>query len=257
MIWRLAIAFWLLASTLQAAPYCAYYQHKGKSYTMCEIVPEKHDLRLFLNRADGLPHGSFTNVDKALSEQGLRLSFAMNAGMYHADRSPVGLYVEEGVQAQRLITTPGPGNFGMLPNGVFCVGYGRADVIETLDFEADQPDCLYASQSGPMLVIDGALHPRFLPDSDSVFLRNGVGTSEDGSSAVFVMANEPVTFHDFGTFFRDVMKTPNALYFDGNISKMYAPSLGRSDLALLLGPIVGVVESIDGGTHLAPLRPKR
>jgi uncharacterized protein YigE (DUF2233 family) len=32
-----------------------------------------------------------------------------------------------------------------------------------------------------MLVIGGKLHPKLLPDSDSLYVRNGVGVSEDGS----------------------------------------------------------------------------
>ena len=35
-----------------------------------------------------------------------------------------------------MITNAGPGNFGLLPNGVLCLRDGRADVIETLRFRA-------------------------------------------------------------------------------------------------------------------------
>jgi uncharacterized protein YigE (DUF2233 family) len=94
-----------------------------------------------------------------------------------------------------------------------------------------------------MLVIDSELHPRFLPDSSSRFLRNGVGTSPDGKTAHFVISNEAVTFHEFGRFFRDVLKTPNALYFDGKISRLHAPQLDRSDGGFWMGPIIGVVET--------------
>ena len=81
----------------------------------------------------------------------------------------------------RVITNAdGPGNFGLLPNGVFCIRDGRADVIETLRFAEEAPNCRFATQSGPMLVIDGALHPRFMRDSTSRYIRNGVGTRADG-----------------------------------------------------------------------------
>jgi uncharacterized protein YigE (DUF2233 family) len=243
MIRALALAVGFAATALGASPSCEAVSHRGQGFTICEVRPGEDDLRLFLRRADGGPHGQFGSIDAALSGEGLRLSFAMNAGMYHADRSPVGLYVENGVQAQRLITNAGPGNFGMLPNGVFCIRPGRADVIESLRFAAEAPDCTHATQSGPMLVIDGALHPRFLPDSDSRFVRNGVGTSADGTRAVFAISDRPVTFHEFGTLYRDVLGLPNALYFDGNVSRLYAPQIGRDDPGFLLGPIVGVVEA--------------
>ncbi len=94
-------------------------------------------------------------------------------------------------------------------------------------------------QSGPMLVIDGDLHPRFLPDSTSRYIRNGVGTSADGKRAVFAISGIPVTFHQFGRLFQDGINVPNALYFDGKVSRLYAPELDRSDAGFRLGPIVG------------------
>jgi uncharacterized protein YigE (DUF2233 family) len=49
-----------------------------------------------------------------------------------------------------------------------------------------------------------------------------------------------VTFHQFGRAFRDVLKTPNALYLDGNISRLYAADLNRNDFGRTMGPIVAV-----------------
>ncbi|MFN4098890.1 MAG: phosphodiester glycosidase family protein, partial [Pararhodobacter sp.] len=183
----------------------------------------------------------FSRVAGDLAGQGERLVFAMNAGMYHADRSPVGLFIDEGVEVAPLVTRAGPGNFGLLPNGVFCVTQGGFAVSETLAFADRPPSCRFATQSGPMLVIDGALHPRFLPDSDSLNIRNGVGVSDDGREAWFVISNVPVTFHRFARYFRDALGVSNALYLDGSISRLYAPELGREDWGRPLGPILGLV----------------
>ena len=61
-----------------------------------------------------------------------------------------------------------------------------------------------------------------------------------GGAPVFAISDEPVTFHVFGTLFmRDGWKLPQALYFDGNISRLYAPGLGRRDGGFPMGPIVG------------------
>lgn len=219
--------------------------YEGVSYSLCEVDAQQADLRLFLNDDHGNPLGQFTAIDQVLAAQGKKLSFAMNAGMYHDDRSPVGHYVENGTEIMRVIPGAGPGNFGLVPNGVFCIRDGRADVIETQAYLRDRPDCTFASQSGPMLVIDGALHPRFLIDSSSRYLRNGVGTSADGTRAVFVISRERVTFHQFGSLFRDALGLPNALYFDGNISRLHAPVLERSDPGFRMGPVVGVVTDAD------------
>ncbi|MDU9003045.1 phosphodiester glycosidase family protein [Sedimentitalea todarodis] len=235
----------LLAPAAAQAQDCRDLTHAGNVYAICEIHMTGADLRLFLYDDTGDLLGHFSTVNAALAPTGKTLAFAMNAGMYHEDRAPVGHYLENGIEQMRVITTEGPGNFGLLPNGVFCIREGRADVIETLTYVEDQPACAYATQSGPMLVIDGELHPRFLIDSTSRYIRNGVGTNADGTRAVFAISRNAVTFHEFGSMFRDALNLPNALYFDGNISRLYAPSINRNDLGFRLGPMVGLVVDAD------------
>ena len=242
----ITLALVALNVTSAGAATCSNTSYDGTSYTICDVDLTREDLRLFLNNADGQPYGYFGTLDSDLNRRGLRLGFAMNAGMYHEDRSPVGHYVEEGREAKRVISNAGPGNFGLLPNGVLCLRKGRADVFETTRFVRQNPTCRFATQSGPMLVIDGALHPRFLPDSTSRYIRNGVGTSADGKRAVFVISNDIVTFHSFGRLFRDHLELPNALYFDGNISRLRAPDLRRDGAGFTrLGPIIGVVKPVN------------
>ena len=235
-MWKLAfmLAVWGTAGFAG----CRDMAFEATSYTICEVRAGE-DLRLFHSGPDGAL-GSFTAVNDMLAPQGLALDFAMNAGMYHRDLAPVGLYVEDGAQAAPLITRAGPGNFGLVPNGVFCVG-DSLRVIETLAFKAERPACRYATQSGPMLVIKGKLHPKFLVDSDSLNIRNGVGVSADGSRAVFAISNEEVNFYSFARLFREGLGLPDALYFDGSISRLYDHDSGRHDAGFPMGPMVGVV----------------
>ncbi len=237
----LATCLAMILATPALAQICRDTGYEGNRYTICEVDAEHDDLRLFLNGRDGRPLGQFPAIDATLKPQGLRLAFAMNAGMYHANRAPVGLYVENGREVMHVVPNAGPGNFGLLPNGVFCIRPRRADVIETLRFIRQAPGCTYATQSGPMLVIDGALHPRFLADSTSRYVRNGVGTGTDGRRAVFAISRDAVTFHEFGRLFRDALGVADALYLDGNISRLHAPDLRRSDRGFPMGPVVGVV----------------
>ena len=235
---RLAALLILMAGQA-AALSCEQVEWQDARFSICRVDPVTDDLRLFHSGADGAPLGDFSRIE---AQTGRTLAFAMNAGMYHDDLRPVGYYLENGEEKMWLVTQAGPGNFGLLPNGVLCIGESTARVIETLAFKAEAPDCTYATQSGPMLVIDGELHPRFLPEGTSRLIRNGVGTRADGSEAVFVMSDTPVNFHLFASLFRDFLGLPQALYFDGRISRLYAPSLGRSDIGFRMGPMVGVLE---------------
>lgn len=221
-----------------SAATCADTVFESVSYTVCDVAYGE-DLRLFHSDGSGVL-GSFAGVNDALAPSGQALGFAMNAGMYHPDRMPVGLYIEDGIERSAIVTRDGPGNFGLLPNGVFCIGDAFM-VMESRAFDADRPDCRFATQSGPMLVIDTGLHPDLLPDSPSFNIRNGVGVSADNQHAYFAISNAPVNFHTFARLFRDALGVPNALYFDGSISRLYAPMLGRDDPGLPLGPIAGTV----------------
>jgi uncharacterized protein YigE (DUF2233 family) len=151
------------------------------------------------------------------------------------------------VERARIVTSDGPGNFGLLPNGVFCVTPDRRfAVIESRTFARDRPDCRFATQSGPMLVIDGALHPRFVAGSDSRNHRNGVGVSADGGRAVFAITARPVNFDLFARLFRDGLGLPQALFLDGQVSRLYAPAIRRNDFGLPMGPIVGLAVPAGG-----------
>lgn len=228
----------VVLATPAAAVVCEDIDHLGASYTICEVDTATDDLRLFLRDDAGEILGSFDAVE---ADEGRALLFAMNAGMYHDDRRPVGHYVENGREEMRVVTSAGPGNFGLLPNGIFCIGDDVAQVYETLDFVSRELPCPFATQSGPMLVIDNELHPDLIPNGTSRNIRNGVGTSWEGDRAVFAISNEAVNFHDFATLFRDTLALPNALYFDGKVSRLHAPALDRSDFGWQMGPIVGVL----------------
>lgn len=236
MISRISTALILaLWANTAAALSCENIEFEGASYAICRVDVAADQPRLFLNKSDGTPYGHFSALPG-------KPRFAMNAGMYHADRSPVGHYIEDGQETMRVIPNAGPGNFGLLPNGILCINPDAALVIETLRYVDEPPSCAFATQSGPMLVIDGALHPRFLPDSTSRHIRNGVGSSADGGELIFAISNRRVTFHEFGRLFREFLGVDQALYLDGSISRLYAPEIGRNDFGVQLGPIVAVID---------------
>lgn len=229
-----------------SAGLCQHLTHDGQGYVVCTIeAAAEPDLRLWLDDGAGRVYGGFSRL-RADLPAGEALLFAMNAGMFHADYSPVGLFVSEDRRLGAVQTAAGGGNFGLLPNGVFCTGGARPfAVIESRAFLDDPPDCRLATQSGPMLVIEGKLHPRFLVDATSRYVRNGVGVSADGQRAWFAISDRPVTFHEFGRLFRDGLGARDALYFDGSLSQIHAPEVGRADRGRRLGPIIGLVGRAD------------
>lgn len=237
----LAILTALAASAATAeANHCQIQAFAGNRYAVCRFDTTKDQIRLFHSDASNAPYRNFAALDASLRARGNSLAFAMNAGMYHEDRSPVGMFVEDGIMHRPLNSAEAAGNFYLKPNGVFFVAEGRAGVLESDAFSKSQISAQFATQSGPMLVIDGDIHPRFDPTSTSRNIRNGVGVADDGRSVLFAISETPVTFHEFATFFRVGLSIKNALYLDGVISRLYAPELGRSDPGADMGPIVGV-----------------
>ena len=164
------------------------------------------------------------------------VAFAMNAGMFDREGRPIGLAIVEGREVHSVNRRQGGGNFHLMPNGVFQLEKdGRAAVVPTADWKAT-PTIRFATQSGPMLVIAGKLHPKLDHDGTSRLIRNGVGVR--GGKALFVISEDPVSLGKFGRFFRDRLKTRDALYLDGSVSSLWDPANGRQDSITPLGPML-------------------
>lgn len=229
---------------------CTPEEYEGAQYVVCSVDPRGDDLRLFWRNADGQPYRSFSALAQALAEDGKTLRFAMNAGMYTADFAPLGLYVEDGRELVHANTrdadhsTGSVPNFYKKPNGVFFLTADSAGVLATEDFLADKRKVVFATQSGPLLVLDGQLHPALIEGSTDRTRRSGVGVCE-GGIVRFAASEGPVNFHEFARFFRDGLACPNALFLDGGRGVgLYDPELGRNDFSWHggYGPMVGLVE---------------
>lgn len=220
---------------------CRSQTFEGARLTVCSFDLTKNDVRVFWRQPDGTPYGSFRALADELKGEGKSLDFAMNGGMYDDALAPVGLYVENGKELKHANTADASGNFHMKPNGVFYISGDKAAVVETGAYLKAKPHVDFATQSGPMLVIDGKLHPRFIAGSDSLKRRNGVGVSSP-TMVHFVISEDGVNFDTFARFFRDELGCPNALFLDGSISGIYAPELNRNDAWHRFGPIIGVVK---------------
>lgn len=228
------------ADAVETGVACRIVRHLDTDYAVCDVDPARATLRILHADEQGRAYGGFTPLKADLARDQMRLEFGMNGGMYEKNLSPVGLLVIDGVERKPIATGRGWGNFYLLPNGIFALADGKAIVRETEAYRrsaAATPD--FATQSGPMLVIDGELHPAFKPQSDSLQIRNGVGVDAMGV-VHFAVSLSPVRFHDFATLYRDALGCANALFLDGHISSLYAPDLGRIDETYPMGPIIAV-----------------
>jgi uncharacterized protein YigE (DUF2233 family) len=245
----LRFAFIAIAATLgamvqgaAAEPVCVSKIFETSHFTACTVDTRRQDIRVARTDANGVPLRNFDNLGKALGADAARVRFAMNAGMFDDQGAPIGLYVEGGSARAGLNTNTGNGNFYLKPNGVFWIDRSGALGIDTTDAYAEHPRApLSATQSGPMLVIDGQINPQIAPDGPSKFIRNGVCV-RDAHTAIFAISEEPVSFGRLARFFRDGQGCRNALYFDGVVSSLWAPSLARKDNAHPLGPMIVVMD---------------
>lgn len=221
---------------------CSRQAFEGDAFTVCEYDPRRHDFRLAWRDGDGRAYRGFEALAVDLGQEAQRVRFAMNAGMFDDNGAPVGLYVENGQELHALNTRDGPGNFHMMPNGVFLIDHGGGARVETSEaFGRAIEAPLWATQSGPMLVVDSALHSAFQENGSSRYVRNGVGVDDVGV-AYFVISEAPVSFGRFARFFRDELGCRNALFLDGAVSGLWAPGRGRMDKGLPLGPLLIVSE---------------
>lgn len=241
----LALAFALLtfcfcaSAAFAVSTPCQSIAAEGAAYTVCEIDLRRLAVRLFWRKPDGEPYGYLAALPSG--QRAGRLLFAMNAGMFDPAYRPVGLYVENGRELVRANTRPGPGNFHMRPNGIFYTAGETAGVLDTASFLTKRPAVDFATQSGPMLVINGRLHPLFARSSSRKF-RSGVGLRDEHTLA-FAVSEAEVTFGEFARLFRDRLKCDNALFLDGgSVPSLYAPALRRDGNLLRIGPMIAVYE---------------
>jgi uncharacterized protein YigE (DUF2233 family) len=204
------------------------------SYT---INPKEQTLQFYWKNDSNQNFRSIENLKNWLAKKNEELVFAMNGGMYKKDNSPQGLYIENNETLSPLDTSSGNGNFYLKPNAIFYLTKDNVPKIcKTTDF-IDNGNIKYATQSGPMLVINSQIHPAFIKSSVNVNIRNGVGVL-DNNRVIFAMSKTEINFYDFANYFKTIGCT-NALYLDGYVSRTYLPEKKwiqtDGDFAVIIG----------------------
>jgi uncharacterized protein YigE (DUF2233 family) len=228
------------SATAPAGPSaCKPVTFENVALTHCVADPAQHSIQMANLGADKQPFGSLSAF--AASVDTATIAFAVNGGMYGDDLKPIGYFVQNGERLKELNRAEGEGNFYMKPNGVFFGTGAKWQVLGSNTFfntVGDRPQ--FGTQSGPLLLVDGKLHPEVQDDGPSKAIRNGVGVDGAGR-AHFVISDAPVSFGQLARYFRDVVKVSNALYLDGQVSSLWDPASGRQDKGRV-GPIIVVTK---------------
>ena len=216
----------------------------GADFRVVDIDLTRETLELHWRDARGNALGSIDALREWGGSQDRVLLFATNAGIYDQQLRPLGLFIESGSTLRPLNTTKAAGrsgNFALQPNGIFYVDQrGHAGVVPTEQWRERAIDARLATQSGPMLVVDGAINANFDAQSDSLKWRSGV-CARTPQRVVFAVSATPVTFHAFARLFRDEVGCRDALYLDGTLSRIYARDQGFAGApTLMLKPYAGM-----------------
>ncbi len=225
-----------IAARVESA--CRSVIFENTSLTHCLAIPSRHAISTDLAPDGGENYRSLTAY--AEGRKTSDIAFVTNAGMFDEEGDPIGYFVEDSERLQVLNTAEGEGNFHLDPNGVFFGTGDEWEVRTTEDFLAnvsERPE--FGTQSGPMLVIDGEIHPEITEDGPSRLIRNAVGIDERGR-AHFVISNAPLSFGRLARFYRNELNVKNALYLDGNVSALWNPSTQRLDSGAPIGPLIVV-----------------
>ncbi|MFO6447383.1 phosphodiester glycosidase family protein [Erythrobacter sp. NE805] len=216
---------------------CESVTFEDAALTHCIADPAQHRIGMANVGPDKQPFGSLAKF--AATVDPATIAFAMNGGMYGDDLKALGYYVENGERMKELDRGEGAGNFYMKPNGVFFGSGGSWKVMGSNTFfntVGDRPE--FGTQSGPLLLDNGKMHPEVQDNGPSKAIRNAVGVGPDGR-AHFVISDTPVSFGQLARYYRDVLKVQNALYLDGAVSSLWDPAGGRQDGGRV-GPIIVV-----------------
>lgn len=233
----------VFAATDPVPPGLQAVSFRGANYLIRTDDPRKDDVRLYLNDDQGNLLRDFSSLDKFVRSKGEHLVFAANAGMFEPNSKPVGLLVQNSLEQAPLNLNDGTGNFYLKPNGVFLINEKHeALIVESSAYTALLSPVVWATQSGPLLVQRGDIHPDFIEDSKNKKIRSGVGVRKDGT-VVFALSKGEVTFYDFASLFLTKLKCPDALFLDGDISAFYTPGMiGNKQHSF--GPMIGLVEKV-------------
>lgn len=231
---KIGLLFWLISGVLS----CNQPQEKFATFT---VNPNEVNIEFFWKEENGEIFRSIGKLKENLEKKGKEIRFAMNGGMYQEHNQPLGLFIQNRKMITPLNTKENlSGNFYLQPKGVFYLTTDKKGFLKTTQNFKDEGNIEFATQSGPMLVIDGRINSTFKADSINLNIRNGVCLLEE-NQVVFSISRSEVNFYEFAKHFKD-LGCQNALYLDGFVSRMYLPEQNIRQLDGDFGVIIGITK---------------
>jgi uncharacterized protein YigE (DUF2233 family) len=220
---------------------------KGVNYNLFVADVDSNKIRMHWRNKNGKNYFSISSLISNLKAEKLDPLMVTNAGMYTRNCEPQGLFIEGYMNELRKLDTTAPitdANFYLKPNGVYFIDTaGFSHICTTQDFyrQYNSKDIAvrYATQSGPMLLIDGEIHHSFSKGSFNKKIRSGVGIINE-KRTVFIISQTDANFYDFALLMKDVFGCKEALFLDGAISSMYLKNIDSTSLGGHFGPMISI-----------------
>ena len=242
MIRKRILLFLLVISTIS---FGFFYQSRKSEINDDRFIsycvnPKKQNIEFYLKNESNENFKNAQNLKLWLKRKNRELLFATNGGMYKKDNSPQGLYIENKIEKVKIDTTNGNGNFYLKPNGIFYITTNKIPFICKTSGFVNNGKIKLATQSGPMLVINGEIHSTFKKESTNFNIRNGVGILPNGE-IIFAMSKKEINFYEFAEYFKKI-GCKNALYLDGFVSRTYLPEKKWEQTDGNFGVIIGITK---------------
>lgn len=229
-----------------------HFNFKDMDYHVFIANTDNDEIKMHWLNKDRRIYANIRNLFNELKKDKKQPLMITNAGMYTPELKPQGLYIDKFGNELRpldLKSSKTQANFYLKPNGVYYIDTFGISHIKTTDefkelYECNEVPIKYATQSGPMLLINGSIHSAFIEGSANRKIRSGVGIINE-KRTVFAISLDETNFYDFAVLFRDIFGCKDALYLDGAISLMYLHDIAPNELGGQFGAMISVTSKKD------------
>lgn len=211
---------------------------QSKDFVDYKYNPSKENIGLFLKNSNNKPYASLNTLKEELTKNNKQILFAMNAGMYMENLMPLGLYIEDSKTIRKLNEAKNKyGNFYIEPNGVFFKTTNSFHIVSREKYQIiSKNNISFATQSGPLLIIDGGINSNITKLTGST-TRNAACINDE-KDLILTISTKSVTFSELANHLKNNLHCQNAIFLDGGISDYL--DTNHNGLIRGLGPLIAI-----------------